>query len=623
MPDAYVGGQRLRLTASRLIGQGGEAEIYDIGGGRVLKLFKLPSHPDYQGLVSEQEGARRRIETHQEKLRDFPKGLPARVIAPIELATNAAGDRVLGYTMPFFSGAEVLMRYRERRFREQGGITNQTVGEIFTDLHTTVVETHKKGVVFGDFNDLNVLVKGTEAHVVDIDSCQFGRYLTYVFTAQFVDPTLCDPKTNNMQLVRPHNEMSDWYAFAVMYMWSLLYVDPYGGVYRPANQARRVNHDERPLHRITVFNPEVRYPKAAVPFSVLPDALLEYFHRLFEKDERGVFPENLLTLSWVKCPVCGTEHARNKCPNCAFTIQIERQEVKTVRGQVTVVKVFSTTGIIVFAAYQGSKLLYLYHENGQYKREDGRAVFEEPLDPSTRFRVQGRNTLIGRQGRVRVFKPDMTFDEVLVDGFGNLPVFDANDANMFWTTNDSLVKNGRYAPEKIGAILSGQTLFWVGPAFGFGFYRAGNISMAFVFDTQSHALNDNVKLPTIRGQLVDSTAVFTRDLCWFFTSTREGAKTVNRCYQIRRDGTVAGTAEADADDGSWLGTIRGKAAAGNLLFAPTDEGIVRVESQNGQISVTREFPDTEPFVDATAQLFIGTNGIYAVTRKEVNLIRIG
>ena len=145
--------------------------------------------------------------------------------------------------------------------------------QIFKDLHGTVMGIHGKQVVIGDFNDLNVLVKGTEAYMVDADSFQFGRFPCRVFTARFVDPLLCDPKSHSPMLVKPHNSESDWYAYAVMLMQCLLYVDPYGGVYIPKDRAKKIPHPQRPLKRVTIFNPEVRYPKPAVHYNVLPDDL--------------------------------------------------------------------------------------------------------------------------------------------------------------------------------------------------------------------------------------------------------------------------------------------------------------------------------------------------------------
>ena len=44
-----------------------------------------------------------------------------------------------------------------------------------------------------------------------------------------------------------------------------------------------------------------------------------------------------------------------------------------------------------------------------------------------------------------------------------------------------LLRDSLLGPERIGDVLSGQTQFWVGERFGLGFYRAGSVSVAFVF----------------------------------------------------------------------------------------------------------------------------------------------
>src|SRR5437762_438096 len=106
MPDVYIGGRRYRLGANQFKDAGGEAEIYDLGDGRVAKVFKEPDHPDYHQKPNEQKTAKERLRLHQRKLREFPRGLPAHVVTPQELATDSTGTRVLGYVMPFVAGAE-------------------------------------------------------------------------------------------------------------------------------------------------------------------------------------------------------------------------------------------------------------------------------------------------------------------------------------------------------------------------------------------------------------------------------------------------------------------------------------------------------------------------------------
>lgn len=621
MTDIYVNGAKIRLDPSKSVGKGGEADIYDIGKGLVVKVFKPPNHPDFEGLPNEQQNARERLLVHQKKLRVFPQNLPERVVAPIDLALDQSG-KILGYTMRFLGKSEVLMRYSERRFRE-AGVPNDLVVSIFKDLFKTVQLIHGQDVVLGDFNDLNILVSGTEANMIDADSYQFKGFLCKVFTARFVDPLLCDPKGDRLSLIRPYVKEADWYAFSVMLMQCLLYVDPYGGVYRPKVQSKNIPHDARPLHRITVFNPEVRYPKPAIPYDRLPDELLQYFHEVFEKDHRGEFPGKLLeNLVWHKCAECATEHARRVCPNCAQVAPAAIKEVTVVRGNVTATRLFKTRGIILHATHQGGKLRFLYHENGEFKREDSSKVMQGDLDPQLRFRIKNASTLIGKDQEVVTITPGEPLDRFSVGSYGILPIFDTNENARYWINGSTLMRDGLLGPERIGDVLANQTLFWVGPNFGFGFYRAGGLHVSFVFDAKSKGINDSVKMPPIRGQLIDATCIFTDKLCWFYAAFQTGGETIYQCTVLKVDGTLVATEEARASDASWIAPVRGACGAGNILLVPTDEGIVRVEPVNSRIVVTKTFPDTEPFVDLNSSLHVSPSGLFVVTKNEITQLKI-
>ena len=619
---AYLGTRRVRLDPAKSIGKGGEADIFDVGNDTAVKIFKPPDHPDLCGIPAEQQAARERIRAHQTKLpalAKFDGRLPARVVLLREFARDNPNGAIIGYAMEFVRHAEVLLRYSERTFRE-AGVPNDRVGRIFLDLHQTVLGIHRAGVIIGDFNDLNVLVRGEEALVIDADSFQFGPYLARMFTTRFVDPTKLDPKTDRLTLAKPHDEHSDWYAYAVMLWQSLLFVGPYGGVYRPKDPASRVPHDLRPLRRITVFHPEVLYPKPAVHFRVLSDDILQYFHRVFERDERGAFPRSLIeSLEWRRCS-CGTVHARAVCPTCSTPGLVK--ETLHVKGKVSVTEILKTKGAILHAAYQYGKLRYLYHEDGRFKREDGAAVMQGELDPAMRFRLSGDRTLIGKGGRVATIAANARPEHLSVDMFGNLPLFDTTGERRFWVEGGRLMTDGSLGPEEIGTVLEDQTVFWTGDKFGFGFYRASNLSVAFVFEPHRNGINDSVRLARFTGALIDSTAVFADERVWFFAALEERGRTRHRCFVIRRSGELEAEAEALPGDGSWLSTLRGKSAAGRSLFAATDEGVVRLEVGAGVISVGRHFPDTEPFVDESTHLFVAPKGIYAVRKQTVALLSI-
>lgn len=627
--DAYVDGQRISLDPTTSIGKGGEADVYSIKTA-ALKVFKTSDHPDYKDEPFEQESARERIITHQRKipaLIQLAPRLPTHVVVPVKSATDRKGQVIVGYTMQLLRGAEVLLNYSDKD-RHDKGLAKDLITKVFIDLHATVAGSHSIGVVFGDFNSLNVLVINGEAYVIDVDSAQFARFLCNMYTERYVDPLRCDPDDTSPTLVKPYNMDSDWYAYTVMLMQSFLCVGPYAGVYRPKDKAKRVPHSARPLRRITVFDPGVIYPKDTIAFhfEILPDDLIHRLHEVFRNDLRGEFPVDVLKgLRWTRCTVCGLEHARDKCPSCDQAAPAAIKQVTAIRGQVKATRIFQTQGTIVFADFQDNELRWLYHEGEEYKRENDSPVLRGALHHQLRFRIQGSKTLLGSpKGLVLVSSgvAGEVYKRVNVECFGNLPMFAANADHYYWVQDGRLMRDETFAPKYIGDVLSNQTLFWVGPAFGFGFYRAGNLSIAFIFDAKQTGINDSVKLPPLRGQLIDSTCFFTKDYCWFFVAMQEKGKTINRCIVIRANGSIKATAEAEEGDGSWLSRLRGKCALGKFLFVATDAGIIRVEPDGNSIVVTGEFPDTEPFVSSGSHLFAG-DGIYVVDRNEIKLLQIG
>ena len=618
-----VGRRAVDLARLAPIGQGGEADVYDLGDGRALKVFKGPGHADFARDPARSAAAAARIDEHQRKLRDFPAALPARVVAPESLALDPSG-RIVGYAMPLIRGGEVLLRYSRREFRARGGISTTDVLHIFRDLHGTVRGLHAAGVVIGDFNDLNVLASGRAARLIDADSYQFGPYLAASFTERFVDPLLCDGALPRPVLARPYTADADWYAFAVLLFQSLLFVDPYGGVHAPASPAQRVPHAARPLKRVTVFDPAVRLPKVAERWDVLPDDLLEHFHATFERDRRGAFPLPLLeSLRWTTCAACGAEHARPTCPRCPTIHPARVREVVRIRGTVTATRVFQG-GIVLHAAMQDGRLRWIAHDGTRFVREDGRVVLEGALAGRTRWRIQGETTLLARGRDGVALAPGKAPERFEVDAFGPVPVLDATARRRFHLRTDGRIEaSGRLGPEVVGSVIPGATLFWAGERFGFGFWRAREMTTGFVFDTEgASGLYDRVPLPPLRGEVVDAACWFADERCWFFAEFHEGGRALVRLDVVTRRGEVEASLETTVADTPWLAGFRGAAAAGAALLVPTDAGVVRVAVENGAVEARGAFPDTEPFVSAGDRLFAGPDALWCVGRREVTKLVI-
>lgn len=618
---AYVNRQAMALSPQKVIGQGGEAVVYQLDSATVLKLYLQPDDPVFAGDPQAQAAARLRLDEQQQKLPAFPSGLPAAVTAPAALVYDKPGSgRITGYTMRYLHGLEVLMSYGDRRYRDQNGIDGNTVIGIFRGLHQLVADIHRAGVVIGDFNDLNVLVSNhMDPFLVDTDSMQFAGFPCRTYTARFVDPLHC--AVDKLQLVRPHDELTDWYAYGTMLFQSLLLLSPYyGGVHRPKT-GKALRGDARVLNRLSVMSPDVVYPRSAVPFSSLPDELQEYYARLYQQDDRGTFPVQLFdNLRWTTCVSCGLQHARNICPTCAAPGAVRR--VLTRRGTVTATRLFQTGGRIVFATHQGGGLRYIYHEGDTYKRETGTVIMRGAFDGGLRLRLSGDTTLVAKGPRLIALGPDGPVQTNDVDMVGKLPVFDTNSRHRYWIHQGRLLREGRFEPAVIGSVLPGQTLLWSGERFGFGFYRAGSLVRGFVFDADKHGINDAVPLPPLRGTLIDATCTFAADVAWFMLSIQDAGVIRRHCYVITDKADILASTTATQGDGSWLGGgIRGHLAIGRQLYAATDDGIVRISAADG-LPIDSTFPDTEPFVTADTQLLPAKAGLYAVGTRTITLLEI-
>jgi len=626
--EVYLNHERIRLDPTCLLGQGGEAEVFDLRG-RVtsalplaLKVWMPPDHPQFAGTDPDSErnriAAASRIAEYGRKLREFPQHLPPEVVAPRELATDGRKD-IVGYSMELVGGAEPLRVLGQRGFRTKQGIEVPSVLRLFRELHRVVDAVHRSGVVIGDFNYLNVLVRGEKPSLIDADSFQFGNWLCRSFTTRFVDPLICDGKAKLPVQVKPHSAATDWYAFALMLFECLMFVGPYGGVYRPSKKTALIPEDARPLKRISVFSPEVIFPQKAVPLTWLPKGVADFYGRLLHDDTRGIFPADLLERLLA--------HAEGRVHEPAvFAPTPGTQEV--LRGSVRVRRMFSEGGTIERVAVHDGTLRVLLHKDGKYLREDGGAVVSMPRDPSLVTGISGRRTVLAKGDTLAVVTPGEPAQREQVELYqGRFPVFACNARHYYWVSQGMLKRDDTLAPAIVGTVLSHQTRIWVGSAFGFGYYRAGGVMTGFVFDAERLGLNDSVALPPLREEIIDAKCFFSSQRAWLFLTLKRGTEMVNRCMLIRPDGSASPIVEAPEGSDGWLGSIRGKCAATlpgpsgsslHRLFSYTDQGVVGLEETPTGISEVVRYPDTLPFLEHDGALIAdGKGSVLQVKKSDV------
>lgn len=595
-----INGKTYTLKDSMIRGEGGQAIIYEHRKGFVLKLFKQPSHSSLL-TKEERDCAKIMLREYQSKLPAFPKvKLPSNVIVPLSLATTR--KKISGYEMVFQKGTQVLSNYANKSFVETSGIKYSSIIDLFVNLHETVKAIHKEKIVIGDFNDLNVLVSNTTPYIIDTDSFQYDVYNCVTFTDRFVDPLKCDPNASTPFLNRPHDKNSDWYAFNIMLMRSLLHISPYGGVYKPKDKTKRVKAPARPLKRINVFNKEVQLPKSKDVFnpfdSISPD-LLEHFHKTFSEDKRCEFPLALLSSPSQGVPTIITKSNVNEI----------------VRGDITARRIFFTSGVILRSDYN-NELRYVHHKDDNWYINNN-VYLSGGLKTNVKVRTTKKSLVMGRDNKI--VKIDSLGQQQIMtcDSFNMMPSFDTNSKNVFWVESGYLKKDrpelSGYS-ETIGNVLSNRTLFWAGEDFGFGFQKANNFIIYFMFDAKYMGINDTIKLPPIAGKLLDATCYFTSHHCWFMTKTLLGNKEFNNGFILDRSGKLLHQISNEVDDDNGcIKTIRGCVALGSNLFMPGEEGLLRLKMDWS----IKQFKGTEGVVSAGSKILQSNGGLNIVNPHEI------
>lgn len=669
MPTVYIEKNAIKLSPKDLIAEGGEAEIYQIDSSTVIKLFKQDSHPQYQmkgpAAKAMQAAARARVKEIQRKLPQFPHSIAPNVVEPDQLVfdTNNAKRQIVGFTMPLIFPAHCLRDYSQRAFRESSGIGLETIVDLFTGLHQTVSKLHQHDVVIGDFNQFNVLISGKTAYLIDADSMQFSGFQCSTYSPRYADPRILENKTGQITMVGNHSKETDWYAFAVLLFECLLYVHPYGGVYKPADPANRVSPEDRPLHRISVIHPEVRYPTVGIPVHNLPIPVQQFYEQLLSHDLRTTFPlQLLLSLHPANQPVClntkstagnsvkvisngfkttfmgagSTAGANIRTGlNAALSLVTGSTPISVLKspGQPTATvqcrEIFSTQGVILNVDFDGSSLRYLFHDNGKFIREDGRVLFNGSLDPSLKFAISGSSTICGKGTRSFVFGEDELMIPLSVELYRRQePVFASNSRHFFYVQSGQLFRYSLSAQKLIDEVFQEQTRIWMGPEFGFGFYLAGEFRRAFLFDNEEPG-RTLIEIDALTGKLIDVECSFSATRLWLIVTVEINGQIVKRLAAIDRSGRTLELKEEPEGSGSWMDYIASSCAAAfplqsggqlDALLVATADGIVQIESKSGQLIETKQYAGTEHLVQPGERLLFTKSGLYAWNSNSIRLI---
>lgn len=604
----FLGRRRLRLDERDLIGEGGEGRVYRIGA-LAVKVFTVP------------DAAR------EQKLRAFPTLLPPRVVSPLDLVEDGRGS-VVGFSMRALAGAVDLHRFSQRRWRD-GRVESAAVLALFRDLGATVERLHARAIVVGDLNDGNVVVTPPSSApltagpaswtpwLIDADSMQFGAHRCVVAHERFLDPRLYGIDLGTTAAL---SRESDWYALAVLLFGSLLYVHPFGGAHPSHGTMLR-----RAEARCSVLRSDVKLPSAAVRPDVLSDDALAWFERVFEHDLREPLPSFILDTRFVRC-ACGAEHSRRCCPAC--TARVHVTPAVRARGRLRATPLFATRRGRIVAAVVQSGLHYAYEEDGQLFREGGAPVLPSAgeqagaapagifRDPTRIVRIAGSATWVGARGRaVKLACQRVLESRPIGLVHGELAV-DAGLEGLVLVEGDALVRSAN--DTRIGQVLAGQTRVRVGSSLGFAFYRAGSLTVAFVFDPRRGVLRQIEAFPRLEGKLVGWSAVFDEAHVLVTFGTEKRGRLEHTAHLVDARGAVIATDPS----GDVLGpSLAGRAISGGNVIVAREDGLVllRADRAAARFVPVRLFPEAEDLVSPDAELLVGPGGsIFVVTHDDIN-----
>ncbi len=592
------------ITLPTPLGEGGEARVYRIGPDTLVKVYRLPTDPEFDDDAAGLTASRIRLIVAQSKLSLFPRGLPDNVAAPQELVRETQSNLIVGFTMPFVRGAKALIDLMDAKTRDS--LTDREVIEVFRDLMRTTRELHERGIVIGDNNPTNVLVLNGKAYVIDADAMQFGPFRSKVFMLDYVDPNRCKPQGDVLELVELHNEASDWYAWTVMLFRCLFLIHPYGGTYRPADKTRRVAQGLRglPDYRVSVYHPEVIYPKQARPLDEAPPALEAFFRRYFVE---GLRPEP--TDAFLDSLGFNPDGSFDRTAKPAGIPKAQVQQQTVQLRQIT-----APSGKMMDVVYEEGSLSVLHHKGNVLYRDD-KAILSIAKKPGLECFFAGPQVAVMLGSQVAVVNPGWE-KPVIIDlaspaTSAKGTVVGTSHGVVYWDGSLKLLF-GRTEPKikvldvdseisPIGLWSQGDYLFILAN-------RRGKLGVAVYHLSWDTTLFQNAHPFASPADVHDAHAYVNAQGSWLFMT----AESSSTCDVFDHTGRLMNHFEADDQSDEWMRTPHGKLQSGHLLFSPSQKGVSRLRMASGKLDVA-QYPCSRD-LSSLRLVGAGESGLIAVDR---------
>jgi len=569
----------IRLDPAQLIQSGGEGMVFKVGTTAV----KLYHHPNHQ---------------QQEKLEFFLQSglanqLRPEICAPNAFVTDQQG-KFLGFQMPLLPSDAVPIKYLAKAaFWRKYNLTTTAVISLFQQLHTTLSTLHALGIIIGDLNDQNIFITLQSDNsatqplhhlsplLIDVDSYQFGRFPCPVAMDLFVDPNLYGISDLSK---RPFfSPATDWYAFFVLLVRSLLHIHPYGGVHHQQKSIAA-----RASAGLSILNPTITYPPTARPRETLPDNLIQHMRRIFDLHERVPFIIDLLNDYANHLALCNKCHhqypqERTNCPFCDC-----KQSVKVISNKSHhPTHIYTTTEGFINSIHilPNSRFLAIIFAQNQYKLV--RFGLGGIIDEMVLFNGRSGYQFAACQNILVVSPPDSKqllmldinscpprkLNMLETATFREMPVFSASPNHFYriagtWIMRGTM-QNGHFIEEPTVTSHHNQTWFQASPLTNTitGYHRIFAENRFFLWhEGQSY----DIPIPPLQDgeSLVETAVTFLPNIVIFSLKINQRGKIKTVVYHISHQGKIQQTHQ-----GKNLATHQSttyQLPQGSLHFSPTE-----------------------------------------------------
>lgn len=268
-----VNKQKVTLSDKDYIAQGGQGVIY-VKGNAVFKIYH-----EVDKLIPEDKINELQV------MSDLNN-----VIIPSQSIYDTKNKRI-GFCMRFVDDTEFLCKLFVSNFKNANNVSPQMIVDIVKVMQQTLIDIHTRGIVVGDYNEMNFLTdsKFKIPYFIDVDSYQTPSYKCNAIMESVRDRTLP---------LGEFNEYSDWFSWAIVSFQLYTGIHPYKGKhpdYKMNELGKRMDD------RVSIFHKDVSVPKF-VNMSGIPKVHLDWFKGVFVDGDRSIppFSDGVINYSVIK-----------------------------------------------------------------------------------------------------------------------------------------------------------------------------------------------------------------------------------------------------------------------------------------------------------------------------------